>query len=157
MPRPIDTIGISRLTPTDAVELYCVVDANRIYLDNMVWAKGASLELTRAYLVNTKDVVYGIYNRGYLAGVVSLRPIAVDSWMIGYWLGEYHRGRGIVPKAAQLMFDAYLIGAASKRTVVATVRITNTASHSVLRKLGFKPMEFDESDSEWVFYTREFT
>ncbi len=150
----MSVVTIRRLLPCNAVTLYALIAANRAHLSNMVWAGTATLDSTRDHLVKTEDLMYGVYARGLLCGVVSLRPIGPESYMLGYWIAQAHQGQGIITAACRLMFDAYFVGDARLQRVVAITKPTNLASQRVLGKLGF--VRCGEVLEGWFNYIKEF-
>lgn len=72
-----------------------------------------------------------------LIGVVSLRIRPDQSVSIGYWVGVEHWGQGIATEAAQAIIDAAFLYTPVP-ALVAQVRVTNSASRTVLERCGFQ-------------------
>jgi [ribosomal protein S5]-alanine N-acetyltransferase len=74
------------------------------------------------------------------AGQVTVSTVvrgAFQSAVVGYWVDERVAGRGVTPTALALVVD-HCFGPAGLHRVEADVRPENTASLSVVRKLGFR-------------------
>lgn len=143
-------VVIARLRPADAAALYACVAANREHLANMRWAATATLESVREHLTTTRDAMYGIYTYGELHGCVSLRPLDDGHWLLGYWLGHFLRGSGVVTEAARQLLSAYFAGSTLQHRVVAMTTPVNIPSQRVLAKLGFSQDPYD--GGPWYTY-----
>ena len=70
-------------------------------------------------------------------GTVSLMPRDGDPFVLGYWIGRPHWGRGLATEASQALID-YAFSVLGAEAVAATARVTNGASRRVLEKSGFQ-------------------
>lgn len=76
---------------------------------------------------------------GRLRGAITVGGVtrgAFDSAHVGYWVDEAVAGRGVIPTALALVLD-HCFGPVRLHRVEANVRPENSASLSVVRKLGF--------------------
>lgn len=102
---------------------------------------------------------------GECCGAIGLHPKA-DLWRrnmeLGYWLAKEHRGKGIMPKAVQLMVELGFRTFPEIVRIYATPFGSNTASQRVLEKAGFtleakltgtlfKAGRFED---EWIYTVR---
>lgn len=102
------------------------------------------LDDAHAYIDNTEvsttRINLGVYLRdaadGFI-GTASLMPRDGERFVVGYWIGRPHWGKGYATEAVQaivdLAFDRLAVEA-----VAATARVTNGASRRVLEKCGFQ-------------------
>jgi len=82
---------------------------------------------------------FGITVGGRLRGAVTVASVtrgAYDGAHVGYWVDQDVAGRGVMPTALALVLD-HCFGPVGLHRVEADVRPENTASLSVVRKLGF--------------------
>ena len=106
-------LRIRSLHPSDAAELFDVIDANREHLRPwMGWEPGtkgppdvlAFIERSRASAVDME--ANGIFLDGAAVGTVGLRVDAMNAQgEVGYWLAADHQGRGIVTRACARFID----------------------------------------------------
>lgn len=102
------------------------------------------LDDARAYIDNTEvgpaRVNLGVYLKseaeGFI-GTVSLMPRDGERFVLGYWVGRPHWGRGYATEAAQALVDLAFTRFGVD-AVAATTRVTNGASRRVLEKSGFQ-------------------
>jgi ribosomal-protein-alanine N-acetyltransferase len=83
---------------------------------------------------------FGVFCAGVFVGQVTVGSISwgsLRSAYIGYWVDERYAGRGIVPRAVVLVGD-YCFGTLGLHRLEINIRPENTASLSVVRKLGFR-------------------
>lgn len=128
----INGIGIRPLKDYDPACLYCVIEAHRDALSNMVWAANATLDSTKEYF-NTLEPgvkVFVVTYYGSQQGVITFWPsVTSNHYTVGYWLGPTYRGRGVMRTA--LSMALYTLG--RRVRVTATIRKKNLASRHVLR------------------------
>lgn len=106
------------------------------------------------FTIVNKDILYlAIEVNGEAIGGIGITPekgIMRKNAELGYWLSEDYWGRGIMTKAitemVKLAFDTFDI-----TRIFATPFETNSASHRVLEKAGFKL----ETGAERVVYKNE--
>ncbi|MBV9269969.1 MAG: GNAT family N-acetyltransferase, partial [Candidatus Eremiobacteraeota bacterium] len=111
-----DDIVVRPLRQRDAQELFTLTTANRDLLSQwLTWVESVkSVHDTRAYLRSSernalehRAFVCGILVNGKLVGAIDLHDI---DWTnrhakVGYWLGDAHRGRGIITRAARALVE----------------------------------------------------
>ncbi len=97
-----------------------------------------------AYIDNTEVTTARINLAVYVknaddgfVGTVSLMPRDGERFVVGYWIGRPHWGRGYATEATQAIVDLAFSHLAVD-AVAATTRVTNGASRRVLEKSGFQ-------------------
>ncbi len=70
-------------------------------------------------------------------GMISVQRAADDQVTLGYWLGVPHWGKGYMTEATQALLDAVFLYT-DEKSVMAAIRVTNTASRKVLEHCGFQ-------------------
>lgn len=70
-------------------------------------------------------------------GTVSLMPRDGERFVLGYWIGRPHWGKGLATEATQALVD-FAFSRLDAQAVSATSRVTNGASRRVLEKCGFQ-------------------
>ena len=143
-----DDIVIRPFRQRDAQELFALTAANRASLSEwLTWVDSiTNVHDTREYLrasqrsaMEHRAFACGIFLHGTLAGAIDLHDV---DWVnrhakVGYWLGEAHRGNGIVTRAARALveyaFDALELNRIEIRAVSA-----NRKSCAVAERLGFR-------------------
>lgn len=99
------------------------------------WIAG---HLKKYKLKDTKDFVLTIEINGEACGAIGLHKIeAGHKAELGYWLGEEHWGKGMMPEAVKLMCD-YSFKVLKLKRVYAYVYTFNEGSKRVLEKNSFK-------------------
>ncbi len=152
-------LHIRLLEEKDAAELLSLIDANRKMLrDWLPWVdKTVRKEDSIAFIRNALEqhenctgLHAGIWQDGRLAGIIGYVHIDITNrrTMIGYWLAEPHRGRGLMTRACMAMTDV-----AFNKLVMNKVEIycavDNVKSRAIPERIGFKP-EGILRQHEWV-------
>jgi ribosomal-protein-serine acetyltransferase len=142
---PIDgDARIRSLTPSDAPELYAVVEANRARLERwMEWAPTTtSADDVRGFIeragASEHDIeANGIVVGGSLVGAAGLSVSrAYDSGDIGYWIDAGFEGRGLITRAARL-FLAHGFDELDLHRITIHAGVENVRSRAVPERLGF--------------------
>ena len=132
-----------------APALYRLVAANRAYLRRWLdWPGSVRGERdSEAFIARCiadaargEALHYCIYYDGRLAGVIGLRDIARRRGIVGYWVAEAMRGKGIATDALKILLSAPRCRALVD-TVVSATAADNTASRAVAEKCGFRYVE----------------
>ena len=134
------------LEPTDADDLYALIEANRVYLSEfMPWASGQTFAHTRAHIDyslqrqaanNGFDCV--ILRDGRPIGGIGYHSVSWHhrSTSIGYWLAESEQGRGTMTRAVRALVDhAFAVWDLNRVEIAAAV--DNHRSRALARRLGF--------------------
>jgi ribosomal-protein-serine acetyltransferase len=137
----------SPLEPSDAEELYALVEANRAYLSRwMPWAPSSTLEEVRAFiamgqrqLADDNGFHVALRRDGRIVGVAGFHSI---DWLhrstsIGYWLAEAEQGRGIVTLAVGELLD-HAFGVWELHRVEIRAAVDNARSRAIPERLGFR-------------------
>lgn len=136
-------VRIRSLLPSDAEELYAVVDANRDHLRPwMGWepsTKGPGdirtfIERSRA---SEHDVeANGIYVDGSVVGSIGLSVDPLDAkGEIGYWLDARHQGKGLVTRACRRFID-FAFDDLELGRIALLAAVGNAPSRAVAERLG---------------------
>jgi ribosomal-protein-serine acetyltransferase len=142
-----DGVGIRLLDPSDAAELYALIEVNRERLAEWLpWAAAQTAADTDEFIARTRKQVArndgfqaAIVREGRIAGIAGF--ISVD-WThrgtgLGYWLGEEFSGQGTMTAVVRALTDHALrvwelnrveIGAATE----------NRRSRAIPERLGFR-------------------
>ena len=135
------------LEPEDADLLFVLIDSNRLYLRQWLpWVDtNITLENSKLFIQSTKEqkelnlgFQCGIWFHGALAGIIGFFRI---DWMnrsveIGYWLGEYFQGYGIMIKACRALVD-YAFYEYRLNRVQIRCATGNKKSNAIIERLGF--------------------
>lgn len=142
-----EEISLKLLEPTDAEELFTLVDESRMHLRKWLpWvdAMQKATEYKPIIAMWFKQFQIqdgfqgGIYYRGKLVGVAGFHAIDWENrkTSIGYWLAEDHQGYGImtrvVEKLVDFAFDEYHLNRVEIRCGV-----NNLQSRAIPERLGF--------------------
>lgn len=143
---------LRELTEADADEYDAMLDRNREHIGRYgdhQDERRASRRGVCGYLEDTLDqnIRYGIRLEGSLIGRVDLNPVAPPQYSIGYWLDEWHTGRGYTTAACAALID-YASTDLGATDIFAGVAHGNDESSAVLERLGFRPV------AELETYTR---
>ena len=90
--------------------------------------------------VSLRRINLGIYLKDgteEFLGTVSLMPRDGERFVVGYWIGRPHWGKGYATEAVQAIVDL-AFGRLGVDAVAATARVTNGSSRRVLEKCGFQ-------------------
>jgi ribosomal-protein-serine acetyltransferase len=152
-------LHVRLLEEKDTQELYALIDDNRKALrDWAPWVDGTrgpkdTAAFIRSALEQRKQCTglhAGIWQDGRLVGCIAYVNIDVNNRraMIGYWLSEPFRGRGLATRACMAMVDV-----AFNRLLMNKVEIycgvDNVKSRAIPKRIGFKP-EGILRQYEWV-------
>ena len=135
------------LEEADADELYALIEANRASLARWLpWAagqdRGGTLEfirLARRQRADNAGATFAIVCGGALAGVIGMEPLdwAHRATSIGYWLGEGHRGRGVMTRAVRALVDHAVFEWDLNRVEIRAA-VGNAPSRAIPARLGFR-------------------
>ena len=127
-------------------ELYALIEANRASLARWLpWAagqdRGGTLEfirLARRQRADNAGATFAIVCGGALAGVIGMEPLdwAHRATSIGYWLGEGHRGRGVMTRAVRALVDHAVFEWDLNRVEIRAA-VGNAPSRAIPARLGF--------------------
>jgi ribosomal-protein-serine acetyltransferase len=141
-------LEIRLLEEKDAAEMFALIEANREglrqwlpWVDTTLTVEDAGMFITRATDQFYSDVGIhcAIIHQGRMAGVIGCvkMDLANRSCEIGYWLGEEHRGRGLMTTVCgamlEYMFDAMMMNRAEIRCAIG-----NEKSIAIPIRLGFR-------------------
>ena len=139
LPRPLE--------PSDAEELYALVEANRAYLSRwMPWAPSSTpvairefIAMGRRQLAENNGFHAALERDGRIVGVAGFHSI---DWLhrstsIGYWLAEAEQGRGIVTQAVRELLD-HAFGVWELHRVEIRAAVENVRSRAIPERLGFR-------------------
>ena len=109
-------LELRSLEAEHALELYALVDSSRMHLrqwlpfvDNYE-SVSAARDFIRSFQERAskkEDMAFGIWFGGKLAGVVTYDYIDLSnrSTLVGYWLGEWFQGKGIMTRSCEAIVD----------------------------------------------------
>jgi len=153
-------IKLRMLQPTDAIELFSVVERNRDYLRQWLpWLdRNSSVEDTLDFIESTlnqfasgRGLVCAVRWDGDIVGVTGFHPIdrLNRSVELGYWLAEQYTGLGIMTRSCRTLVD-YAFDALALNRVVIRVAAENRRSQAVAERLGFR-REGVLREAEWLY------
>jgi ribosomal-protein-serine acetyltransferase len=135
------------LAPSDAAELYALVDSNRTRLSRwMPWAAGQTLDGTAQFILQTIDqerardgFQRAVIVDGAIAGVAGFHRLDREnlSTSIGYWLGAEYEGRGLMTDAVRALLD-HAFDVWGMHRVELRVAPDNARSLALAARLGFR-------------------
>jgi ribosomal-protein-serine acetyltransferase len=148
------------LRPSDADELFGLIDANRAYLRTWLpWLDGT------ISAANTEDFIRSTLqqfadNRGFVAaicheqsivGVIGYNQIDWQNRIgyIGYWLAQDCQGKGLMTTSCKAVLD-YGFGVLNLNRLVITCAAENKRSRAIPERLGFVH-EGTTRDAEWLY------
>jgi ribosomal-protein-serine acetyltransferase len=154
-----DGLHIRLLEEKDAMTLFSLIDANRKTLREWLpWVdKTRYPEDSAAFIKsaleqhkNCTGLHAGIWQDGRLSGVIGYVNIDVNNrrTMIGYWLAEPYRGKGLAARACMAMLDVAFNRLLLNRAEI-LCGVDNLKSRAIPERLGFKP-EGILRQYEWV-------
>ena len=156
------------LQKDDAAQMFALTDANREYLRSWLpWLDAIEgVNDTQNFILHTRQ--QAIDRQGFVAaiwelsgadsrqkdrivGVIGLNKIEWQDRIgyIGYWLGEFDRGRGIMTSACRVLIDYAFLKLNLNRLVIACAS-ENHRSRSIPIRLGFSH-EGVARDAEWLY------
>ncbi len=151
---------LRRAHPSDAPELFDVVDSNRSFLK--VWLPwldaNTTVDDSRSFieLINGQEdrgesLIRLITDAGAIVGTVGYRSLdpANRSGELGYWLAESAQGRGVVTRACAELID-FGFERLDLHRVVLAAGAENLRSRRVAERLGFRE-EGTMRDAEWLY------
>ncbi|MDE3056636.1 MAG: GNAT family N-acetyltransferase [Bacteroidota bacterium] len=132
---------------SDAEALFALIEKNRSDLRTWLpWVDlNASVKDSEKFITNSAEQLHGgngfqigIWYKGELGGVIGFHPI---DWMnlcvmIGYWLGEEFRGKGLVTEAVRLLVN-YAFTQYQLHRVEIKCATENHKSIAIPQRLGF--------------------
>lgn len=100
--------------------------------------------------------VWAIEVSGHAVGVVSLSfDLDFTNGQLGYGIHGDLRGKGLVVEAVEAVMDKAVETHPSLASFCALTDEKNVASHRVLEKLGFAPVDDESGGSSWVKQLRD--
>jgi ribosomal-protein-serine acetyltransferase len=142
-----DECQLRLLGPTDAEELYRLIEANRAYLARwMPWAAGQTLGSTREFIALTRRQAAAddgfqaaLVCKGAIIGMAGFHSVnwSHRSATIGYWLDERHQGRGLMTLAVRTLVD-HAFGEWHLHRVEIRAATDNRRSRAIPERLGFR-------------------
>jgi ribosomal-protein-serine acetyltransferase len=145
------------LAPTDAHELYALINANRAYLAPwMPWAPGQTLQQTLDFILATNRQLTenngfqvaliepkrsgssGEGSGGRIVGVLGFHGVdwTNRATSLGYWLAEAAQGQGTMTRAVAALVDHALTGWQLNRVEI-RADVENLRSRAIPERLGF--------------------
>lgn len=155
-----DDLELRLLEEPHAEELFALTDQNRAYLRKWLpWLDdNRSLSDTKEFIknaikqfANNNGFQAGIWFQGKLVGVIGYHEIdwANRRTSIGYWLGEFFQGGGLVTKACRALVD-YAFNELKLNRVEILCAVDNKRSRAIPERLGFKE-EGILRQFEWLY------
>ncbi len=155
-----DEMHLTLVDSKHAPELLALINRNRPYLRQ--WLGWLDMTRTIPDLENfigscvkefeaKKGLSAFIWSHGTIVGIMHLKEVdhTNQKAMIGYWVGEEYRGKGLAKKACRavinLAFKQWNLNRLEVRCAV-----ENTASQSIPINLGFKK-EGILRENEWLY------
>lgn len=147
--RAIDEkLDISIVEPVMAADLFCLVDANRLYLKKWLpWLDVNCSEEDSLNFINSsaqayekkEQIVWAIKFRDKLVGVISFNEInwSTRTVQIGYWLAESETGRGLISKCVSTI-EALAFDEMDIEKVEIRCAVENWPSRKIPKKLNYK-------------------
>jgi ribosomal-protein-serine acetyltransferase len=155
-----DRHSLRQLAPSDAAELFAVVEANREHLRRWLpWLdRTHSVADSRQFLADVKQQAENNHNLqaailldGRIVGVASYHRIDWQnrSTSIGYWLAANQEGHGLVTASCQVLVD-HAFASLNLHRLTITCATGNTRSRAIPPRLGFVH-EGCQRDAEWLY------
>ena len=138
-------LRLSELTLDDAHAYYDLVDRNRDHLtkhgdySDLGQATPESVTESLSGPLD-KNARFGIWLDGLLIGRADLSPRTPGHFVIGYWLGHQHTGRGYATIACRALIE-YGKDTLGATDIFAGVTKGNTESEALLGRLRFQAIE----------------
>jgi ribosomal-protein-serine acetyltransferase len=155
-----DDHGLRLLELTDAVELFALTDANRLYLRQWLpWLDLVTqVDDTKDFIlralnqfVDKAGLVAAICYGGCIVGTIGFNRI--EQWdrigYMGYWLAESYRGQGIMTKSCKSLIH-YAFTTLKLNRIVITCATENQRSRAIPLRLGFQH-EGVAREAEWLY------
>jgi len=153
-------VRIKLLEPRHALDLFKLVDSNRIqlrewlpFVDDYRSVAAATQFITRNREESdgTTGLVMGIWSGRLLAGVVTFDYI---DWgnraaLVGFWLGKSFQGRGIMTRSCSALIDLAFNELGLNRVEISCA-LENRRCRLVAERLGFG-QEGISRQSEWLY------
>ncbi|MBW8308161.1 MAG: GNAT family N-acetyltransferase [Candidatus Paracaedibacteraceae bacterium] len=161
LPLKIDEhCSLQLFTPTDASELFNLVEENRHYLrkwlpwlDNTKSIKDIEnfISISNKNLSENKSVVLSIKYNNDIVGVISFHTIdwRLKETAIGYWLAENYQGKGIITNACRQLLAFCFSKLKLKRVNISCAK-ENKKSISVVERVGFKYLK-EVENYQWLY------
>lgn len=143
-----EEISLRLLEQTDAAQLFHLVDQSRIYLRRWLpWVDYMQQVSDYKPVIEIWDEQFkaqdgfqaGILYRGQLVGIAGFHSIdwANRKTSIGYWLGEYVQGYGIMTRVVAALVDLAFYDYNLNRVEI-SCGIDNKKSQAIPKRLGFQ-------------------
>jgi ribosomal-protein-serine acetyltransferase len=133
--------------PSDADELYAVIDANRAMLAPwMPWAPAQTLETTQDFIAESRrqfaddnGFQAAIIDGGAIVGAVGFHRVdhVNRSSSLGYWLAASAQGRGTVTLATAALIEWAFRGPWQLHRLEVRAGTANAPSRAIPERLGF--------------------
>tara|TARA_B100000965_G_scaffold90471_1_gene73655 strand:+ start:114150 stop:114737 length:588 start_codon:yes stop_codon:yes gene_type:complete len=157
----VDTqLSLSILSLSDAMEIFKVVEENRIYLrKTLPWLDEVNtLDEQISYISHCisdyelhKGIMYSIKSDGDIIGTMGLNSIDYENMScgVGYWVSEEFAGKGIATRCCSRLID-HCFNDLNLHRFVLEASVENIASCRVAEKLGLR-LEGVTKDREWLY------
>tara|TARA_Y100000768_G_scaffold263516_1_gene201027 strand:- start:135 stop:722 length:588 start_codon:yes stop_codon:yes gene_type:complete len=157
----VDTqLSLSILSLSDAMEIFKVVEENRIYLrKTLPWLDEVNtLDEQISYISHCisdyelhKGIMYSIKSDGDIIGTMGLNSIDYENMScgVGYWVSKEFAGKGIATRCCSRLID-HCFNDLNLHRFVLEASVENIASCRVAEKLGLR-LEGVTKDREWLY------
>jgi ribosomal-protein-serine acetyltransferase len=157
-----DSVALRECTPNDAVELFALVETNRVHLREWLpWLDDTTrLQHIEQFLRESRrrsdrgsGQTFMITAGGRIVGVLGQHYVdRVDNKTeLGYWLDQEHQGTGLMTRAVGRMLR-HIFDDLDLNRVVLHCAAENRRSRAVPERLGFR-LEGVLREAQWL-YTR---
>ncbi|MBO0874769.1 MAG: GNAT family N-acetyltransferase [Pseudonocardia sp.] len=150
---PMAGLELRELTEADAEAYYDMVERNRAHIarygDHQDERRASRRDMC-GDLENPPcpNIRYGIWLGDRLIGRADLAPVDPPRYSLGYWLDEWHTGRGYTTAACAALIE-YARTELCASDIVAGVAHGNAKSVAVLERLGFRPVSELETYTQY--------
>ncbi len=153
-------LSLSILSLSDAMEIFKLVEENRIYLrKTLPWLDEVNnIDEQISYISNCisdyelyKGIMYSIIFEGVIIGTIGLNSIDYENkgCAVGYWVSEEYAGKGIATRCCSRLIG-HCFNDLNLHRFVLEATIENIASCRVAEKLGMR-LEGVTKDREWLY------
>lgn len=151
-----DDILLRPLQLGDAADIYQTIDSQREYLRRWLPFVDStqSLQFTQEfvfYSLKTGDKVFTIRECDQFIGLIGFKSTDKENCKteIGYWLSQYHQGRGIMSRAVKQLCQ-YAFEDQGINRIQIKCAVGNIPSSNIPKRLGFK---FEGIEREGELFT----
>lgn len=140
-------VSLGLLQPHHAQLIFAVVDGQRDYLRTWLpWVDSTKTSMDIEDFIRRSLVMFaqqgnpqcGIWYQDEFVGSIGLHRINEEdrATTMGYWLSQFHQGRGIMTRACLGMLD-YIFDELQLNRVVIVAGVENYKSRAIPQRLGF--------------------